>query len=244
MNAETHSSVLQSILSMQGVPIRLVHASGVWQPTPNGLFYGSFIEARPGERVIDIGTGSGVLAIWAALRRAIVFATDTDGPSVVAAHTSATLNGVAITVAHDSLFGPWRQPYDAIFANLPNEWVPPAHVATLPPSDASQFVGGEGGNRLLLALLEVAPLYMRPHSRLYLPIHSLTDYRATLAKAQEHLDLELLGERELPAKDFVVAHWGFYEPLAASGVIQVRRHGGALFTVGYVYRARLKSPAL
>ena len=242
MRVETHSSMPESVLTVQGVPIRLAQASGVWQPTPNGLFYASFLEARPGERVIDIGAGSGVLAIWAALQGAAVFATDTDGPSVAAARASASLNGVAITVAHDSLFGPWRQSYDAIFANLPNEWVPPAHIATLSPTDAAQFVGGEGGNRLLIDLLEAAPLHMHAGSRLYLPVHSLTDYRSTLAKAKEHLDLELLAERELPAKEFVSAYWEFYEPLVASGVIEVRRRSSSLFTVGYVYCARLKSP--
>ena len=73
-------------------------------------------------RVLDVGTGSGVLAIGAALLGATVDAIDVDPSSPAVAAANATANGVAdrVTASTTPLteVARTRQPYDLVLANL------------------------------------------------------------------------------------------------------------------------------
>ena len=82
-------------------------------------------KSRPRRRILDLGTGSGVLAIAAAraLRRPVL-ATDIDGSAVRAARANAALNRAGSfveVVKADGVTGPKlreRVPYDLVFANI------------------------------------------------------------------------------------------------------------------------------
>jgi ribosomal protein L11 methyltransferase len=82
-------------------------------------------KSRRARRVLDVGTGSGVLAIAAArMLRAPVIATDIDTSAVRAARANARLNhvGALVTCLHAAGVGGHgvraRPPYDLIFANI------------------------------------------------------------------------------------------------------------------------------
>jgi ribosomal protein L11 methyltransferase len=82
-------------------------------------------DRRPKRRLLDLGTGSGILAMAAAKRlKRPVLATDIEPWSVRVAATNATLNGVGRLV-HAALADGWRarlvrgaRPYDVVFANI------------------------------------------------------------------------------------------------------------------------------
>src|SRR5580704_17118927 len=82
-------------------------------------------KSRPRRRILDLGTGSGVLAIAAALAlRRPVLATDIDGAAVRAARANAAVNragGSVEVVKADGVTAPKlreRAPYDLVFANI------------------------------------------------------------------------------------------------------------------------------
>jgi methylase of polypeptide subunit release factors len=227
---------IASIVTVFGASIVLEPADGVFIPTPNGMFYSRSIRIGRGERIIDIGTGSGVLAVAAAKAGGQVVATDIDSRAVAAAERNAALNNVSIDVAVGALFGPFTGPFEVILANLPNEIVAPAHLARLAPDEARTFSGGEHGNEHLVSLLAVADRYMHARSRLYLGVHSLTDYHGTLRAALARYAVRLIDFSALPAKSFVVENLDFYRDLAAAGVIQIfQAPDGQWQTYGYVY---------
>jgi ribosomal protein L11 methyltransferase len=82
-------------------------------------------KSRPQRRILDLGTGSGVLAIAAAraLRRPVL-ATDIDGSAVRAARANAALNragGFVEVIKADGVTAPKlreRAPYDLVLANI------------------------------------------------------------------------------------------------------------------------------
>ncbi|CEG23007.1 Ribosomal protein L11 methyltransferase [Planococcus massiliensis] len=76
---------------------------------------------KPGNRVIDVGTGSGVLAIGAALLDAKeVHALDLDDVAVTAARINVKLNKVQnkIKVVHGNLLDTIDEPGDVVVANI------------------------------------------------------------------------------------------------------------------------------
>lgn len=83
------------------------------------------LKAHPVRRVLDLGTGTGVLAIAAAkARHKAVFASDIDAPSVRVARENAALNGVGnlVTVIRATGFSApefaAHGPFDLVLANI------------------------------------------------------------------------------------------------------------------------------
>ena len=79
--------------------------------------------ARGNKKVLDVGTGTGVLAIAAAkVLHTSVQATDIDPVAVRVANANARHNGVAAFIANRVADGrrglPWRGPFDVILANI------------------------------------------------------------------------------------------------------------------------------
>lgn len=80
-------------------------------------------ELHSGDRVLDVGTGSGILAIAAAkLGAARVDAVDTEPVAVRSARENAERNGVADRVRVEAgtagASGPFRDTYDVVLANI------------------------------------------------------------------------------------------------------------------------------
>jgi ribosomal protein L11 methyltransferase len=76
---------------------------------------------RPGMAVLDVGTGSGILAIAAArLGAATVLAVETDPVAVKAAHDNVALNDLAatITVREGTVPSPALEQFDVAVANI------------------------------------------------------------------------------------------------------------------------------
>jgi ribosomal protein L11 methyltransferase len=85
--------------------------------------FDDLLKARPFRRVLDVGAGTGVLAIAAARTGSkTAVGTDLDSPSVRIARENAKLNGAGARFVHASGLGHRlvRQaaPYDLVFANI------------------------------------------------------------------------------------------------------------------------------
>jgi len=87
------------------------------------LAWNDLIKSRRFDRVLDVGAGTGVLAIAAARTGArLARGTDIDAPSVRIARENAALNGARAEFVHASGLGHQRvrsaAPYDLVFANI------------------------------------------------------------------------------------------------------------------------------
>jgi ribosomal protein L11 methyltransferase len=85
--------------------------------------WNDLIKARRFDKVLDVGAGTGVLAIAAARTGArLARGTDIDAPSVRIARENAELNGARAEFVHASGLGHQRvrsaAPYDLLFANI------------------------------------------------------------------------------------------------------------------------------
>jgi release factor glutamine methyltransferase len=84
-------------------------------------------EARAGDRVLDMGTGSGVNAILAARTARSVLAVDLNPSALSAAEANAARNGVAdrVEVRHSDVFSAVDGRFDLIVFDPPFRWFAP-----------------------------------------------------------------------------------------------------------------------
>jgi release factor glutamine methyltransferase len=118
---------------------------------------------EPGNRLVDVGTGSGILAITLALERPglEVFAVDLSEDALALARENAERFGVLERIAfrHTDLLDQMAGPFDWIVANLP--YIPTGELSTLQREvkfdPTCALDGGKDGLTIIKRLIESVP---------------------------------------------------------------------------------------
>ena len=149
-------------------------------------------EVRETDRVLDMGTGSGVNAILAASKSIDVVAVDVNPYAVEAARKNAAVNGVAdrIDVLEGDLFVPVDGTFDLIVFDPPFRWFAPRDLREGNTTDENYGT--------LTAFFSEVPRYLAPDGRilLFFGTSGDSDYLHTLIR-QASLDAEKLATRGL-----------------------------------------------
>lgn len=162
--------------------MRLLRMPGVFVPLSDTHLLAECMrrELRPGDAVADICTGSGVLAVVAALAGAgRVSAIDVARRAVLATRINARLNGVTVRARRGDLFGPLAgEQLDLIVSNPPYVPSPAGRTPTRGPARA--WDAGRDGRALLDRICTEAAGHLAPGGRL-LVVHShVCDTQLTL----------------------------------------------------------------
>ncbi|WP_201258978.1 HemK2/MTQ2 family protein methyltransferase [Streptomyces ambofaciens] len=138
----------------------------------------------PAASVLDVGTGTGALAVAAARRGARVTAVDVSWRAVCAARVNAARSGVRIRVRHGNLFTPVRgETFDLVLANPP--YVPAPAGGRRPRGAARAWDAGHDGRMVLDRICREAPALLRPGGVLLLVQSALSDPERTVGHLRE-----------------------------------------------------------
>ena len=142
----------------------------------------------PGENILDIGTGSGILAIYCAKRGSEVVAADIDWRALKLAEKNALCNDVSIEFLKSDLFEGIKGRFDTIIFNPP--YLP---TSCEEPRDVS-WDGGENGDMLVRRFLKELPEFLR--NRAFMILSSLNPLKEIRKLANENgLEMRKVSER-------------------------------------------------
>jgi release factor glutamine methyltransferase len=162
--------------------VRLLRIQGVFAPLSDTWLLAERMrhELRPGDAVADICTGSGTLAVVAALAGAgRITAVDISRRAVLAARLNARLNGVSLRALRGDLFDPLEgEQLNLIVSNPPYV---PARADTTPARGPSRaWDAGCDGRLLLNRICTQASHHLAPGGTLLIVHSHVCDTQLTL----------------------------------------------------------------
>ncbi len=162
----------------------------VYPPSDDSILLIESLVVRDGERILEVGCGSGVVSIHCAVNGCDVTAVDINPLAVELTRRNAAANGVDIHVSESDVYENVDGRFDTIVFNLP--YLPVDEEGLL----AKAWSGGPDGLGPLPRLLDGAPRHLLPGGRVVVVVSSLTEPRA-LEEALEGYEVRTLGERRL-----------------------------------------------
>lgn len=226
---------------IQGIDFELEVNSKIFPPSPYCLFFAENIKINKGDKVIDIGSGSGILGILAAKLGGIVCATDSDKDAVEITLKNAEKNGVEINAKLGDFFEPFEgEKFDVIIANLPQEIVHESYQKSIGDKLNKTISGGRDGNEQLLKMFDIAKNYMHEKSRLYVVVNTITDYATTIKKIVSEYSAKLVNFSSEPTKEFVADNIDWYLKLNEQGKVKIINNNGVWRADEYLFELSLK----
>jgi release factor glutamine methyltransferase len=243
------SRVCSSVLALETRPImtydigkltvRLLDTTKVMPPSPYSLLLARHLacgETLADKTVLDVGTGSGILAVVAARRGArLAWAVDIDNNAPPIVHVNAKLNGQErrIRPILGNMFKPFNNvKFDLIMCNPPS----------LPMSDTSGSVAcysaGREGRRFIDALISESGRHLAPNGVLAFVNTSLANMALTERMlACNGYTHQVVMSQLMPFRPFYFVHREWLEFLQKEGKASFESINGALYERLYLVRA-------
>jgi release factor glutamine methyltransferase len=171
----------------------------VYEPAEDSFLFCENLQIKAGTRVLDMGTGSGILGILAA-KVARVIAVDLNPYAVRCAKDNARLNNVSgkISFIQSDLFTCLNElhTFDVILFNAPY----------LPTGDSFMsywigyaWAGGAFGRQVIERFISEVPKYLNPKGHVLMMQSSLAKIEETISRFKEYnLKAKVVVELKLP----------------------------------------------
>ena len=178
----------------------------VYEPAEDSFLFAENLQVREKGKVVDMGTGCGILGILAAAKANEVLAVDINPYAVACAKENAKLNQVCdkIFFTQGDLFGPVRveKRFDVILFNAP--YLPSEELG-----ESSWLVrawaGGISGRDVINGFIREAPKYLKHDGEILLMQSTLSNVEETFYRFKERgLTASVVAKRDLPFFETIV----------------------------------------
>ena len=143
---------------------------GVYAPSDDTFLLLDAVGGVSQLRVLEMGAGTGLIAVHCAKAGASVTAADVSEKAVANARHNAEKNGVSITVIQSDLFSKIEGAFDLILFNPP--YLSGRASEALEGDDERQLVGGEEGHEVTARFLDGASNHLAEDGRILLLVSS------------------------------------------------------------------------
>jgi len=145
----------------------------VYEPAEDTELLVRSLRLHEGDRVLEIGTGTGVVAIHCARLGCRVTATDIQASAVDLARENAATNAVELELLHGDMFAPVKGVYDVVILNPPYLPTAPEDLTHSPLDGALD--GGLDGTAVALRFVDGLPRHLARGGHAYMVVSSLQD---------------------------------------------------------------------
>lgn len=151
----------------------------VYPPAEDSFLLIDNLNIKSSDKVLEIGTGSGIVSISASLKCREVTSTDINPYAIKCARNNIKLNNREnITVILSDLFENIDEEYDLILFNTP--YLPVVEEEHIDDDYSKAWDGGESGREVIDKFIEQAPSYLKKEGIIQLVQSSLSDNAKTL----------------------------------------------------------------
>lgn len=149
--------------------ITVAEHDSVYPPSEDSELLVESLDIRKGERVLEIGSGSGIVSLHCASNGADVTCVDINPYAVELTESNFRTNGLKADIRQSDLYSNVEGRFDTIVFNLP--YLPVDDEGML----AKAWSGGDDGIGPLPALLEGSKDHLLPDGRVVVVVSSLMD---------------------------------------------------------------------
>jgi len=173
----------------------------VYEPSDDTFLIADCLEVKEGARVLDLGTGCGILGILAAERAERIIGIDINPHAVRCAKANAKTNGIEgkMDLVRGDLFQPLKsdEKFDLILFNPP--YLPTPEREGRRGWLEKAWSGGPSGRRVIDRFLFEAPRHLTQEGVILLTQSDLSNIKRTLAILERKgLKTEILDELKFP----------------------------------------------
>lgn len=181
-------------------------AENVYEPAEDSFLFADNLTVGDGIRVVDVGTGCGILGIIAARKANHVVAIDLNPYAVKCAKENAELNHVPnrMSFIQGNLFAPIKAgtAFDLIIFNSP--YLPSENVGNDSLLERA-WSGGISGRKTIDSFIHEAPGYLKTNGAIFLMQSTLSDAQKSLRSFEEKgLRATIAARQDLPFFETIV----------------------------------------